>query len=182
MRNTLLVILAIVGMVSVGMSAAVYFWLFAKVQDTVAQAARTTEEAQVLTITNDRTQTVRRIVRDIQQERNELNTYFVTEDGIVTFLEDVENLTADTGAEVRVQSVAEGSPIDKDGMVASLQVTIALQGTFQEVFHSLALLEKFPKAMTMREVRIIQNPTEARMWKAEVNIYVTKIDVSDKDA
>lgn len=175
MKNTLLIILTIVGVVAMVVSTAAYSWLFVKVRGTIAQVAFTAEEAQLLATKNAHTQTVRRIVRDTQEEREELNEYFLTQDEIVVFLEDVESLTADSGAKVSVETVGEGASIDKDGLVKPLLVDLKLSGTLEEVFHALALIETFPKAVTVRDARITQSPAK-KTWQGVLNIHVIKVE------
>ncbi|MAZ67215.1 hypothetical protein CL652_00385 [bacterium] len=178
MKNTLFIVLVTVGVVSMVISTMAYTWVFAKVRNTIAQVSLTAEETQLLATKNAQTQTLRRIVRDTQQEREELDTYFVTGNGIVRFLEDIEALAKNSGAKVSVETVGEGSAIDKDGLVRPLMVDLKLDGTLQEIFYALSLIETFPKAIVVRTVRITQHPTE-RAWQGVVSINVTKVETFD---
>ena len=174
MKNTLLIIVTIVGVVSMGVTVGAYVWLLGKVQSTAADAALLVEEGTLLAAQNEQTQAVRRVVRATQQEREKLNSYFITDGGIVGFLESIEALGAFSSADVRIVSVEEGNPIDKDKLIKPLFVDVELSGSFSEVFHTLALIESFPRAMSVRTVRLTQVPKQL-IWQATVGIQVLKI-------
>jgi len=149
-------------------------WLFAEVRSTVAHVKLSTEEAQLLVIKNAHTQTVRRVVRDTQKEREELNSYFVTEEEIVGFLERIEKLQAQTGTRIDIRSVGVGAPVDKDELITPLLLTLESKGTFQDVFYTLSLLEALPTALTVKSARITQNPTSL-VWEGSFDVAVIKV-------
>lgn len=176
-QNTFLLILLVIGLVVTVVSITTYGWLFAKVGDTASRATITAEEAQLLATKNAHTQTVRRVVRDTQTQRQQLDSYFVTEPEFVSFLEEIESLGASAGAPIQVQSVGIGKPIDKDELVVPLELDLRSEGTLRGVFHVLTLLEAYPKVMHVRSARITQHPTDLN-WVGAFNVEVIQVNTS----
>jgi len=177
-RNILLIILASIGIVAMLVSIVSYSWLFIKVTNTIEAAALTSEEVQLLSTKNAHTQTVRRVVRDTQIQREELGSYFITEETLASFLGDIEELGSYTGAAIDVQSVSLGDAIDKDELVAPLKLSLKSEGELQDIFYTLALLEVFPKALTIDRVRFTQNP-DTLSWQGVFDIEVIKVEVEE---
>jgi len=174
-RNTLLVSLAVVGVVAVISSTLLYSFAFIKVRGIITQVANTSEEAQLLAKKNTHIQTVRRVVRDTQPEREKIDAYFLTDDEIVSFLEEVEGLGTHVGVEVTVQAVSVGKPIDKDERITPLNLVLKSEGSLEKIFYLLTLLEDFPKAMSVQEVQFSQQPDEG-IWVGNFDIVVLKIE------
>ncbi|QSH39131.1 hypothetical protein JXR01_02375 [Candidatus Kaiserbacteria bacterium] len=169
--NTLLIILVSVGVFAVFASSFMYIWLFLEVRATLTQVSASAEEAQILATQNAHTQTVRRIVRDTQEQIGELNTYFLAEKEIVAFLEDIENLGEHAGAVIDVRTVSVEEAIDKDESIIPLELTLSSTGTLQQVFYTLSLLEVYPKALTFERVSLTQHPTDFS-WNGVFNVTV----------
>lgn len=176
--NTLLTLLVGFGVVSVLISSVAYVWLFLEVRSTITAVSTSAESAQLLAAQNAHTQTVRRIVRDTQKERDELNTYFLTENEIVEFLEDIENLGQHAGAPIDVRTVSVEDPIDKDESIVPLELTLHSTGTLQQLFYTLSLLEVYPKALTIERVSFSQHPTDFS-WGGTFNIVVLQTALSE---
>ncbi|PCI89751.1 hypothetical protein COB18_03020 [Candidatus Kaiserbacteria bacterium] len=175
--NKIVITLLSVGAVTLGISMSAYSWVFFEMQQTVTQIANITNETQILATQNAHAQTVRRIVRDTQDERSELDTYFLIEDDIVTFFADLENLGTSAGVNISVSSVKVGKPLDNDKFITPLTLTLESAGSLRQVFHTLALLEAYPKALQITQTRIVQHPSEDS-WQGTFAITAIKIDTS----
>ena len=173
-KNSVLIILSIVAAIVASVAVAAYIWIFIVVNDISARAEVISEEVELLTVKNDHTQMVRRVVRDTQKERTELNGYFVTEEEIVTFLEDIEGLGYYSDADIVVQTVETGKPVDKDGLVIPLRITLKAEGRFREVFHTLMLIEALPKVLMVEGARITENNTK-QIWEGFFDITTMQI-------
>tara|TARA_B100000900_G_scaffold366482_1_gene342390 strand:- start:209 stop:763 length:555 start_codon:yes stop_codon:yes gene_type:complete len=176
--NTFLIILVSAGIFAVLASSSIYTWLFFEVRATLTQVSVLAEEAQILATQNANTQTVRRIVRDMQEQITELNTYFLVEKEIVAFLEDVESLGEHAGTLIDVRTVRVKEAIDKDESIIPLELTLSSTGTLQQVFYALSLLEVYPKALTFERVAITQHPTDFS-WSGVFNITVLQAAAID---
>ena len=146
------------------LSVAAYAWLFTEVRSLVAEVAIAAEEASILSTQNKNTQTIRRVVRDTKEERAELQSYFVNEDELVSFLEKLEAVGVRTGAPLSVENVGARGAVDKDGLIVPLSLSLRATGTFRQVVHTLALVEAFPKVLSLERVRLSQLPDEG--WQA----------------
>lgn len=177
--HTLLLILVGVGLATCVLSLSAYMWVFVKVEDTVNRVSVISEEAQLLATKNAHTQTVRRIVRDTLHEREALNEYFLTEEELVTFLGSLETLSTYSGATVAIQSVSVGEAIDKDGLITSLKLSLKSIGSLQAVYHNLALLETFPKTVSVNSIRLTQDPSTL-VWEGVFDITVIKIELPEE--
>lgn len=174
-QNNALFIIVGIGTIVTCITIVTYAWLFFEVNKTITQVTSAAEESQLLAAQNAHTQTVRRIIRDTQDSRKELNTFFLTDKEIVTFLEDMENLGVHANAPIAVQSVSVEDAIDKDGRVVPLELTLRSEGTLQQVFYTLSLLETYPKALNIGKVSLKQSPTDL-MWEGVFNIVALQVD------
>ncbi len=137
-------------------SAGGYAWLFVQERETITQAAQVAGDAQLLATRNAHTQTVRRVVRDTRDERARLNTYFVNDTELVTFLEEIESLGTYANAQTIVSSVQVGDSRDDDDRIVDLELLLNAEGSFASVMQVLALLEAFPSALDVVNVQLTQ--------------------------
>ena len=151
-----------------------YVWLFSAVRGTVEDAARTAQEAALLSTRQAHAQTVHRVVRDSQTQRDKLSSYFVTDDTVVDFLGDIEALSVRTGVSLSVSSVTVGDPVDTDGAVVPLTLLLTTRGSMSDVFYTLALLEAYPKALFVRDMRFTQRE-DGTLWDARYDVVVMRI-------
>ncbi len=173
-HNAPLMILVGVSLVALVVSSATYIWLFIKVNDTIREAAIVSESAQLLSAQNAYTQTIRKIVRDTSDDRDKINSYFITDEKLVSFLENIENLGTRAGVSLEVQSVSVGDTIDKDGLVSQLRLSLESEGTIKEVYYILSLLEAYPKALSVRRVQMNQR-SDTLAWVGTFDIEVIKV-------
>lgn len=176
--HTALALAALVSAVCALVCAAGYVWLFAAVRDTVRSASLAAEEAALLSTRQAHAQTVQRVVRDSQTQRTALNTYFITDDTVVDFLGDIEALSRETGAALGVSAVAVGEPVDTDGAMVPLMLSLTTRGTLSDVFYTLALLEAYPKALVVRDARFTQQEG-GTLWEAQYDVVVMRISAPE---
>jgi len=82
---------------------------------------------------------IKKLLEDAQEELNTLDFYFTTNDEIVAFIEEIENMGESSGVSVSLRSVDIG---DKDD--GALSVSLITSGKWKNVYHFLNLLELFP--------------------------------------
>jgi Tfp pilus assembly protein PilO len=164
-----IVALAVTALLAVG-----YVWMFMAVRAELTQASLVAEEVQILAKKNAYTNTVRKVVRDTEALRSELDSYFVNEEDLVTFLNDLENLGDNAGAVVTVQSVQTGKRISKDASIEELRLALKADGSLENVFHLLSLIEAFPKAISLDKVRLTRRQTEGS-WQGTFDVTVARV-------
>lgn len=173
-KNTVLILLVCAGVTLFVAATGAYAWLFLEVRHTLEDVTVTVEEARLVATRDAHTQTVRRVVRDTESERAEIDSYFLKEEEIVTFLEDIEALGVHVGAPVTVQSVAVEEAVDKDERIIPLRLVLQSEGTLQELFYMLQLLETFPAALRVEKIQVTQD-AEERTWNGTFHIIVLRL-------
>ncbi|MBI5005256.1 MAG: hypothetical protein HZC03_01490, partial [Candidatus Lloydbacteria bacterium] len=101
------------------------------------------------------------------EERANIAARFVSEDGIVPFIERVESLGELSHAQVTLRSVSvEG---EKNDM---LKLELSIVGSFSEVFHFLTLAEHLPFKVSFEKTSMLKLPQERgqNKWEAVVTL------------
>ena len=173
-ENIFLITVAAVSVCGMVVAFGLYIWVFSQVRATITQASLMSEELQLLATQNTHTQTIRRLVRDTQEEQTKLDTYFVNEESLVAFLEDLEDIGMRTGVVLSVESVSVGQAVDKDELLIPLILNVKSTGSFQSVVHTLALLESLPQATQITQARLTQS-SENASWNGLYSLSVLQI-------
>jgi hypothetical protein len=122
---------------------------------------------------------MKNLVRESEDERNELEGYLLSRDNPAYFLELLEDLGDDSGVRVTVSALTEESAAPKGddtpmfGGVGDPRIHVQLEavGGFAELYHFVTLLEHMPYAATVRTVRLGRTES-ASLWEAIVGISV----------
>lgn len=151
-----------------------YVFLYLEINKVSSEHMALVEEADLLETQNARTNNIRSLIRANGQLRDELDELFVTENDVVDFLDDIENLGLLSGASLSVESVNRGKVLDKDKIAEELILAIKAEGDLQELFHLLALFEHFPKALSVESVRFTQHATEF-FWSGSFRLNLVRL-------
>lgn len=100
----------------------------------------------------------KKLIDETKEKVSKLSSYFVFEEGAPGFLETIENLDTVAGTETVIASVQVKEPA-KEGDKAELYIMFDAEGTFEQVYHLLTLVETLPY-----EIRI-ENTSLARIAK-----------------
>jgi len=93
-------------------------------------------------------------VQNTEKGRAQIAERFVSEDGIVSFIERVESLGALSHAQVVLQAVSVEGGV--------LKLDISATGAFSEIFHFLSLLEGLPYRTQFEKVSILKLPEDKK--------------------
>ena len=152
---------------------AAYFFLFQIIRNGSEIIAQLNADKELQLQLKQRYLSNRSFLNSIISERAELDSYFVSEDDIVTFLEDVEVLGKKTGTTVTVDSVSEDEKLTNDTMFGKLNISIQSTGSWQGSIHTLSLLESMPKSVTIRSARIsVASGGEEQIWRGVYEVAV----------
>lgn len=155
---------------AVGMVVA-YVLVFYAIQTTREEVVQLEKQIEIVALANDTQQNMRRIVRDTEKERAAFEGILVEEGGIVPFLESLEGLGNTTHAIVTVSAVDVLPQEKKSKELQTLALIVHIEGTFKEVYHTLALLDVFPQPLFIQSVRLTQTPSEeGSFWLGEVKL------------
>lgn len=102
-------------------------------------------------------------IQNTEKERTRVESLFVSEDSIVSFIEKVESLGNISSATVVFRSVSvEGEKNDR------LKLDLSITGSFSEVFHFVILAEHLPFQASFDRMNILKLPKETKgdKWEA----------------
>ena len=119
---------------------------------------------------------VKNLVRNIKDERKELDGYFVSDESIVAFLGAVEGLGIKTGAIVEINTVDVEEIDEEDSISELLRVSIDVRGNWSSVFHVLSLLEAMPLPISVKDVQLsVREGEEEQIWNGSYEVVVDKL-------
>lgn len=116
------------------------------------------------------------LLQDLGAEEAALNRRFIDPEGVVTFIELLEDLAVDAQGTVEVVSV--GIEPEEDASPHEwLRMALRFDGTWQELFHFVVLLESAPYAVKLDQVSLSQSEDEetAGVWEGAFVIRAAKL-------
>lgn len=117
-------------------------------------------------------------------DRAKLSSYFIHEDKIVDFIENVEKIGTDSGTDLILSSInSDNLSSAKIGTVGHVKAHITVNGSWANVMKSLILIENIPYSLSMNNVRLdsvsgaelsVDNKKEVRgkRWNLALDIEV----------
>ncbi|MFA6301372.1 MAG: hypothetical protein WC609_03430 [Candidatus Paceibacterota bacterium] len=116
----------------------VFVFLYIKIDGNKKEAENAQTEWQTEANRRDEIRSLERSVKDIEVERNLLDSHFAQSSDVVPFLDTIERLASSVGAKPEIVSV--NILKDNSGLVVELKAS----GNFQSVYKFLLLLENSP--------------------------------------
>lgn len=111
-----------------------------------------------------------RLLEDTLDERTELKSYILTEEGIINFLTDLEATAENQQLDFITQSI---TPLDTpDPLFDQVSINLAFTGDQEDVSFLLKLLETLPYLSSLESVAVRQGAGEGR-WSANVTLLMT---------
>lgn len=148
---------------------AFYVYLFLLVKNENVKASEFEQSIKNATNRDERSLSERSILRGTENERKELEKYFLYQGNEVAFIEKIESLGDISGSRVSFTSVDSEKEIFK----ANLSAT----GGFKEIYHLLSLLETMPFQISVKRlslgklatIGILQGKNQGE-WSGEFSI------------
>lgn len=144
------------------------------------QAVMVEEEAARTEAKQDDFQSIRETLENNRKDIEKIDSYLVPANGVPSFLSRVESLGTTTGAVVTTQSVStEEAPSHQqtdENITEALNLTVIIEGGWNEVFHTVSLIETLPRALYVHAINLSRADTEAeeQQWKATLKLEVLK--------
>lgn len=113
------------------------------------------------------------IVEDTKDIREELDSYFISKDGVVDFLERIEAFGNVANVIVEVKSV-EIEPINKSKIVDYLNVIVSAEGEWSNLFYFLDLIESQPLSISANRMNF-EEGKDGSNWVLSLDFNVLKI-------
>lgn len=159
-------------------AAAAYSFLWFGIKAANERFSRLGEEIELADKQKKELVLVRALVSDTAQLRAKLDSYFISNDGAVSFFESLEAQGNATGASVSIESISV-LPVSDSSPFESIRIVARAEGSFAAVLRSLALFEMTPRAAWIEQVsfgvRDLEMKTRASLWRADVTIRVLKL-------
>jgi Tfp pilus assembly protein PilO len=125
---------------------------------------------------------VKDIIKDTKQGREKIDTYFIKDDEIINFIEEIEKIGRDIGVDVEIISVSiSDSKLQQDNISELLNLSLEAQGQWGRVFHFLAFIENLPfkiNILTMNLTAIYKGggkKESSGIWKGFFSINAIKL-------
>ncbi|OHA87951.1 MAG: hypothetical protein A2653_01840 [Candidatus Zambryskibacteria bacterium RIFCSPHIGHO2_01_FULL_43_25] len=131
---------------------------------------------------------IKRSLADNVVTLERINDFFITPDGVVYFIELIENLGDGSGISLNISSVTtESDPKNKSDFKEIIRLRLETIGSWQNTYRFLSLLESLPYKGTIEQVNLNINlsgekllfdvaPTkEPRTWKGYFEVSFLKI-------
>jgi len=145
---------------------------------TAQSAAVTSLQNQInaKTETVNRANTTRVALAEIASDEIAVQSYFVPESGVVTFIDSLEAQGRSFGAALNVLSVSTEGTTAQPMLVLSLSI----KGTFDAVMRTLGAIEYAPYAISVTTLSVVQDAKNS--WHADLKIRVGSSIASTTDA
>lgn len=121
------------------------------------------------------------IIKDTEYERKKLDTYFVADDSIVDFIEDIEELGRYVGIDIEIASVNIDNDLKTEDAISEiLNLNIETKGKWEDIFYFLSLIEKMPFKIDIEKADLYivyedDKKNVSTIWKGFFNINVIKL-------
>lgn len=127
---------------------------------------------------------IQKTLEDSAEDREKINSYLVTEDTVVDFIQVVESLGRDAGVGLDVNLVSfEEVSVGEDPKAEKVETKLLIQmvsnGNWQNTFQFIALLENLPYKISfqklgliLQEIQIEGEEGTIREWRGDYEIHV----------
>ena len=131
---------------------AVYYILTNQIKEKNREAATILNEIDSVLLVDQQLRDAQNFIRDTEDDRAKLNSYFVSNEGIVDFLEVIEGLEQYAEVEVSIKTIGENDTGEFES-VEQLELNLTAEGSWGAVYHFFALLESLPHSIDMSRVQ-----------------------------
>ena len=153
---------------------ALYAWLFTEIRDTNTAISSVVNQLDLQVKKDRRLNSIKALIEELGNEIAALDGRFVSHDGVVAFLEELEGLGSFSGASVDVNSVSlQARPGNTPDEL--LKIEFVSRGRWSSVVQLVSLLETLPFSITFERVQLERVPTQGGLWQANVSFMVAKL-------
>lgn len=128
---------------------------------------------------------VKSLIEDIKDDREKLDTYFVDDDEVIDFIENIETLAENMGVGVEVLSVDisddENNTPEQNRISELLLLSLRVEGLWSDLFHFISIVEGLPFKIDVSKVNIDavyqdgEKIVSSGNWKGLLNLSVLKL-------
>lgn len=105
-------------------------------------------------------------------EREKIENLFISSDDIASLLQEIEGLGKDSGVAISFETVSIDNNLDN-----KLRLNILAQGSFEDIFYLLLLIEQLPIKLLFENITIVKNESKEKEetyagWEGFFNVSV----------
>ncbi len=115
------------------------------------------------------------LLENTVREREQLRAFVVTEQGVITFLEEIEEIGRERGVETVI--TVSTQPLEGSSVFEHLALSVQFQGSYVSVRAFLSALETLPFQITLQSVNLDRVGGEGEtlsQWRGTSTFRVTK--------
>lgn len=118
-------------------------------------------------------QMLSRLVDESVEERKQIESHILKEEGVIDFLALLEALGAEQGATVKTASLEVSEPT---GGFEEVSLTVSVEGSYLQVVHVLKELEMLPYQSRITNIALERQSggEELYQWRGTFKLHVTK--------
>jgi len=126
---------------------------------------------------NQQLRTLQDLLEELGAEEAALDGRFLSSEGLVPFIELVEDVGRDAGVTVEVVSVGIQPESEAGASHEWLKVALKAEGSWAEVFHFVRMLETMPYAIKLDQAGISREQTEKgpASWQGAIVLRAAKL-------
>lgn len=141
------------------------FW-YATVSHKSVAVSKLQNQVDTKTKTADRIASARTVLSEVDNSEATIKSYFITETGVVSFINDLKEYARAQNTDITVLSVSSG----KSGTQHILTFSLTVDGNFDAVMRTIGVIEYAPYNLSISKLSI--NKGEANDWGANIEIIV----------
>jgi hypothetical protein len=165
--------------------AVVYIVFFISIKNKNESVSLVINEVDIAIEKEVKLKSVKSLIEDIEDEREKLDIYFVDDEEVIDFIENIEDLAGDTGVGVEVMSVDisddRNNTPQQNSISELLLLSLKVEGSWDDLFQFILLVEGLPFKIDISKVNIeaIYSSGEKKEssgnWKGLLSLGVLKL-------
>lgn len=163
--------------VSIFLVAGIYGFLYFKILSYQKDLAELQTEAVSSFMEERLNSSLGALVRETAEERSVIDRHFVSPEGVVAFIEEVEGLGRKSGATLEVRGVEVAAPASGSDVIENLILTLSGGGSYERTARFASLVESIPyvSRVTKFSLERREGTTKSPQWDAQLTLEVIKL-------
>ncbi len=149
------------------------FWYAAVTHESVV-VADVQNQINTKTQTATRIAAARTALAEISGDESLVQSYFVPETGVVSFIDMLESLASAQKADLKVLSVSTGGTAQLSNL--TLLLTVSIDGTFDAVMRTIGAIEYTPYDLSLSALSVTKDAKN--VWHADMGLVVGSVPAS----
>jgi len=159
----------VIALIIAGLSMAGYGFWYSVISNKSADVASLQNQIVAKSETMSRIASARAVLSEISDAESAVRSYFVSETGVVSFIEELEEQGRLQGTTVNVLSVSTNSK----GMRPTITLSLTIKGSFDAVMRTVGAIEYSPFYLSVSGLSFVQN--DGNSWQADISLLVGSV-------